>query len=444
MPHKCLLSVVVVASIWLTPGRGAEPGNVDGDGRLTIGDVIADIDGKEAAPGAWERFGRCFGTDWERDYMRGSMFLESLRRGVKGSLDHWFGVWSPEATQELLPVSSRARVEFLPMRSEGGPDPRIGIAFVLRSEEPVRAFSLVLETEGNLLQLQLPDVLLGSPGLYVTEHHWLDFFARGGYFGYFSAEQVLFASLGGYLVTGGKFVVHYNVENGRQKSLQGEREMRLVARLPRGARAGNHTVRLHPSSQVLFDDGTVVSPASGEEGVLSITNDVTEGFDETIPPLAFSPDGHVRGKVQFRFADEAGNPARPGEPLVSRRPGEDFTLRVQMRTEVPLNQIAYTVAWPGDLIICVGQQARSVFIDPEDGLQHEFCTNFSRCAWAYLDDAFTLAGGGAGYQGPHWMETPSPVPALERVDRPCRIHAPYRTRGRGWREEASFKAFARV
>ncbi len=62
----------------------------------TIADVLRLEDGLEPAEGsltAFESFPCYAQQDWLRSYVPTSTYLESLRRGIDGSLAHWDSVW---------------------------------------------------------------------------------------------------------------------------------------------------------------------------------------------------------------------------------------------------------------------------------------------------------------------------------------------------------------
>ena len=130
-----------------------------------------------------------------------------------------------------------------------------------------------------------------------------------------------------YLITGGKLVVTYGIhEVGPSPPLPaGDYFIDLEARLPKDTPAGEYEIRLLPGSEVLLQDGSVIRPTFEGPADLTLRSAVLAGWDGGVPPLDVDADGRsVLGKVELRVT---GGEGFPGDPV---------TLKVQMRTEVPL------------------------------------------------------------------------------------------------------------
>src|SRR2546422_11652572 len=90
----------LVVSAALPHVNGAELGDFDGDGKLTIADVVSRMDGLEPASGSLDglqdapelaRLPKDESDPWLRGVYAGVTYLESLRRGVPDPLTHWIG-----------------------------------------------------------------------------------------------------------------------------------------------------------------------------------------------------------------------------------------------------------------------------------------------------------------------------------------------------------------
>ena len=69
--------------------------------------------------------------------------------------------------------------------------------------------------------------------------------------------------------------------------------------------------------------------------------------------------------------DSGGNPPEPGEPVVEALNDERVKVRLQLRTEVPLNEIRYDLRWRTDdgLDLQCGHRPTVVFSRP-DGTEY--------------------------------------------------------------------------
>ncbi len=57
-----------------------------------------------------------------------SVYLESLRRGMDGSLAHWDSVWPEDIAAEPLPQDTRCEIELLPSTAIVAASPIVRIA----------------------------------------------------------------------------------------------------------------------------------------------------------------------------------------------------------------------------------------------------------------------------------------------------------------------------
>src|SRR4029450_7200546 len=113
--------------------------------------------------------------------------------------------------------------------------------------------------------------------------------------------------------------------------------------------------RVLPGSRFVLDDDELVAPQIEGPGAIVVQSDVTGGWDEAMSELR--PEAStmkVQGKVEFRGASLPGPEPVDGAPLAHLMPGEEVTLRVQMRTEVPLNEVFFELDWPIGALQWVG------------------------------------------------------------------------------------------
>ncbi len=175
-----------------------------------------------------------------------------------------------------------------------------------------------------------------------------------------------------YLVTNGRYVLTYGLTfplaSGREEEISpGVYTIVTEARLPLGTPAGRYQVKVLEASEVLLLDGTLIRPRVENHGEVIVEDEVVVGWDEGVPPLRFDrASRRVLGKVEFRLANGDGLPTEPGEPVVEGLPGEEVAVRVQMRTEVPLNYIHFELNWPVGKLVCSGSSL-PLLSNPEDG-----------------------------------------------------------------------------
>lgn len=190
----------------------------------------------------------------------------------------------------------------------------------------------------------------------------------------------------------------YNLAGQEDVIAPGEHTIITESRLPRGAAPGVYGLRLLPASEVLLEDGAVLSPAIASAAELTIDGEVTGGWNEGIPPLEFDPAGRlVRGKVAFRLADRDGVAPAPGEPVATGRPGEEVPVRVQIRVETPLNSVYFKLRWPSGGLLCDFLESVTVlFNNPEDRHVYAARSDHYGCVSSFMGRHhawFRLAGG---------------------------------------------------
>jgi RNA polymerase sigma-70 factor (ECF subfamily) len=381
MRFKALtLASVLIALRNPVLGQGGEPGDFDGDGLITLRDAIVlqdhlFQDEGAFAPDSLEPFKDypCYSVEdrWgSTDYIGASVFLESIRRSVPGSFptwsfSHWPESWLEEHPQEPMPVDGRMRVRILDVKPDGSD--HLNLELLIELSAPVKGFVLILEGAEEVLRV--PWLTPHHPGLgspwRVTDFGRLTFLNRIP-----QGEQgdlTVRAPEMGYLISGGKFVITRGLEgiHGRLPNVPaGEHTVLVRARIALGSRMGTYPLRLSPASQVLFEDGTLAQPEQASAGSIEIAEEVPFGWDGSIPPLDIDVKNQkVIGRVDFRIVDQNGSPASPGQPLLTVAPGESFTIRVQARTETPLNKLHFELGWPLDVFNCWEDDAFAIYED---------------------------------------------------------------------------------
>ena len=208
--------------------RGGGGCDFDGDGRLSIRDVLVigqtcfDLVG--LAPGSLEVFESfpCYEGVPERKgpvtshigshgiFIPNAVYLESLRRAASSPLPNYspqsrLGSWPVDAFQDPLPAAAGVRIEILGASAPDG-DGRAEVALQLQTDVPLRAFSLILESDERLLR----------PAYNFLERRGWRVSQWGGVNGLLSSEfdsgdLTVRSGLGAYLVTGGNLVVAYGI-----------------------------------------------------------------------------------------------------------------------------------------------------------------------------------------------------------------------------------------
>ncbi len=356
--------------------QGAEAGDLDGDGRITLADYLhfrKFRTGEPVAPGSYDAFldYPCQDGTFQFSGLPMMTYLESISRGVEGALPPWIGVWSEQLKVEPLPEDPRIRIDFSTVVMPDDPN-SVQLQVTLTSELPVVAFSLIFESEGGVLRMPRGYIPEGrfwehsswkSDDMSLRDDPWLD------------GDLPVVLSVPASFASGGKYVVLYGTRWWDQGTLTGGvTRFVTTGRIPVGTTAGRYKVHLAQGSEVVFEDGSLAAPTAGEEAEIIVQTTLTTGWDEGQPPLRLDlPNRRVLGKVEFRLTDSAGLPAEEGMPLVTASHEEEIALRVQMRTETPLNGISYMVSWPVESLECAGADGLVngngvLFRNPEDGL----------------------------------------------------------------------------
>lgn len=128
----------------------AQTGDFDGDGRLSIADVVCHGDSRRPAPGSVDGFEAypCY-ADWKEvtpSLMGGILYLECLRRSVPDPMPHWVPLWTGGSNQTPLRPDPRVLVSWDPLPAESVGGDRVRLRLLITNLAPVRAFSLIVES----------------------------------------------------------------------------------------------------------------------------------------------------------------------------------------------------------------------------------------------------------------------------------------------------------
>ena len=383
--------------------RAAETGDVDGDGRLTLADVVHFSENGQPPPverlgdpavplGEWahERpFAEgsldaiidfaCTGwNDWGN--VTGAIYLEVLRRAVPNSMPHWWtDVWTAPRFEPPLDADPRCAVHIVDVEAPGGDDDNVRMTLRLIAFEPVRSFALILDSEDGLVRARQSP----SRAQAWRAESWTSILTHRDDDVQHSQGMIeVSANPADYLITGGRYVIAYGLDAFGDVLERGEYDIVVDGRLPIGTSAGTYSLEVSAGSQVLFEDGGVASPELGAGGEIVVDENVRVGWDGGIPPIDLDRSGRaVRGEVAFR--------ATGGEAF----PGEEVAIRVQLRTEVPLNEIRYLLQWPKGLPECAlgwFDATTALYINPDDGASYpaQDCSNAERPSTVCGEGAF--------------------------------------------------------
>ena len=349
--------------------RAAETGDFDGDGRLTLADLVQRLEEFPAAEGSLDRFmeypeyARELGLGYQPMSAAGLTYYEVLRRSVPNPLPHWVRIFEEPAVKEALPLDERVSLSMEAAIAPGGASDEVEITIRLSTTTRLRALLIFLENEERVLRVPPYEILWSWDVIPLVPSVLL---------GDLRVEVPATAPL----VTNGRYTIHRGlfdpdrVAEDRTFTEPGEYRITVPIRLPKGTSAGTYATRILATSQILLDDWTPVAPRIGPPSTVTVQRDVTAGWDEGIPPLEVDPDSkQVLGKIQFRLANHNGDAPADGEPVLMAAPGETVRVRVQMRTEVPLNTVDFRIEWRSDHLRCLeyGEKAAEVlFTNPED------------------------------------------------------------------------------
>ena len=411
-----------------SPARSAETGDIDGDGRISIKDAIAAFADEPAAEGSLaniEAYACHPHWDFHDQIESGIIYLEALRRAVPDPLPHFFPVWDESAAVEPLAPDPRVEISWAPDSVRLTGTDRVRLKLVVENDVPIRAFSLLVESDSDALRV--------APffGNFSWPDDWYFLFSHALANVHATGDIGVGVGYAPFLITRGRYVINFGLETESRRIdvpiLPGTHEIITEARLPRGLPAGEHGLRILETSEILLSDGTLVAPtllgAPGEEGEeqFRLTQSVEDGFDGGVPPMDFADEGKsVLGDIEFRVTD------------AEEFPGNTFRVRVQMRTEVPLNHFGFRVTWPEGALLCTGERPEVLFENPEDTqpyapYRNAFCSKGALGFGPRHEVEFALAGGKAGTR--NYTDRP-----LEYFRPPRGVGRPHRARAADPRE----------
>src|SRR5262249_6155372 len=187
----------------------------------------------------------CHSTEFTKP-RHGSTFiyLESLRRNVPDSYPFWFPLdpsWEKTLLQQALPQDSRVVITFAPMDAPGGTSDMALLRFILKPSSPLRAFSLVLDSDGQVLQVPfLVHIQCPAPLGVWDDFSWYDSFNMCHCHRHNLDGVGVFVMPPASLITGGKYIVSRGVPQDDEFAdviPPGEYPIVTQARLPRGTPA---------------------------------------------------------------------------------------------------------------------------------------------------------------------------------------------------------------
>lgn len=399
LSHRAAVPGIILA---LTASAGgAETGDLNGDGDVDLADAVHFENGLPPAPGSLSGFEEFACSGWNDGMaILGALKVEALRRSVPDALPHWWtNVWTGEVSPRYAPPDGRVSVRWIKAASAGGETDRVDLEIAFRNDAVVKAFFLILETEGNILRPTLEGRRPWNESAWTEYRNWDAITHDRGTL----PVMVHPASI---LIANGRYVI----QSYWAPVKAGEHVIIARARLPRGTRAGSHPVAILSASQAVLEDGETIRIEAEAPGEVTVAEDVSGGWDEGVPPLRFDRSARaVLGSVDFRLGRADGTPTPPGEPVASAEPGGVAAVRVQLRTDTPLNFVHYALEWPHAKLTCdigYSEASRVLFANPEDGSAYAArnCTGapssdecssggpFGNPPWHRA--SFALAGGG--------------------------------------------------
>ena len=390
------LRLLLLAPFWNTT-FAAETGDFDGDGRLSVRDVFyferSAIDGGvELADGSFDAFAEhpCSGRDhvgsfvgedlWNLQVPPAISFFESLRRNVSSPNPHWLDLWG-NGSRRQAPLLSDGSVELelCSMSVPGGQSDRVILEIDMLVLSPLQSFVIIVESGGLLL----PPSLTGECCFFPENFWWgLNSFSYDTrptlqHLGDLPVSVSPAASL----ITNGRVVVTSSLRDGSDSIAPGEYRLRVEVRLPKGTPVGSYEMSILPGSEVLLANDTLTAPDLGDPAQLIVENELAVGFTGSFPPLSLNgSENRVLGNTEFRVVDANGSAPAVGDPVAAALPGETVTVRVQMRTDVPLNYLAYSLRWPNSQLSCELLLPENLFHDPIQNVpyrprQPHYCIN---------------------------------------------------------------------
>ena len=343
LPTWMALTLVPIAS-----SSAAETGDFDGDGRLTIADCTYLQDGRDAAVGSLDGFlsNPCHESyraeaenDFRRHWLQSTTYFEILRRSFDDSLPHWTPLWPDELRSEWLDPSDDVVVEWDPARPvERDGDGTLVLRLRIVAKEAIRAFSIVIESESSVLRHAA--TRFRYPSWWMLSHDSGRSVQDDGDIGVWNYPPAE-------LITNGRYVLCFGLDrptNSQRRLNPGSYEIIARGRLAVGTPAGSYRLSVSGASQVVLARNSVpVAPAlslDSADALLRVARPVA-GPIHALPPLSIDlAERRIDGALEFRILDAEASP------------GESVDVRVQMRSEIPLNHIQFDVRWPRRFLHC--------------------------------------------------------------------------------------------
>jgi len=339
---RALLAVVTalgVLAFRYEATYAAEIGDVNGDGRVSYADsflykrCVRDLDCIDFAPGSadFAAVFPCSYAGFPGYHIPELLYEEALRRLVADPLPHFLEKWpTPSAQAEPPPADGRVAVEVLPAVHTGGGSTVI-IEVRITASTPVAGLHLALEVDGIDLAAPRPPTYDPSDDPSAT------FFTSPEY----------------HLLTHGRLAAYRSKPHDTVLAEDGEAVFPLKLELPRGTAPGTYEVRI-ADAEAVTPGHEVLRPGT-IAGSLTLRDPVSEGSGQPFPPLQLS-DGDPRrvlGKVEYRITDAEGFP------------GDEVSVRVQVRTERPINLVPFSLNFNGIALFIT--EVRPLYADPVAG-----------------------------------------------------------------------------
>ncbi|MEM7235026.1 MAG: hypothetical protein AAF517_22805, partial [Planctomycetota bacterium] len=373
------ICVVALSVSSTTVAVSQTTGDFDGDGQVTLADVLHRNRGLAAEEGSLDGFELqpCSVMSSYGSYISALTLLESVRRMVPDANPDWWRVWADHPATELE-VTQEVILRLEDVSVSGGRD-IARLSLEVENAVAIRAFSFVLVSNpAGLLRYRtvLPGVFTGSddwssPPTRTVRHEL--------------GEIPVHVPAPGALASRGRLPVFYNVSGRNSVLSPGVRTVVVEARLPKGLEAGEYSYSILPSSQVVLSNGRVFHPELEKSSArLDVTLGVAVGWDGPVPE--FEGDeltGRLEGPVEFRVL---GGEA-PAGGVVS--------VRVQMRSAVPLNRLYVQLGWPGGQLECPKFASDGLPLVDEEGQPYQgsiTCFTRGTLGSGYMSVRMSLAG----------------------------------------------------
>lgn len=340
--HSPLYVAFIV--VFCVRAEAAQIGDVNGDGRVSFGDsyllrrwIDTGLESFRPAPGS-EEFGEFIRCTSEKDLPE-LVYLESLRRASPSPLPHAFEAW-PESDiveGELPEPDSAVQIELDPVVLHTGMDADLELTVRLTTAVPLDALGLILRAEGLVLRSRDPGIAWRVGLGDVT---------GGGDVRTLGATQY-------YVVSGGLVAFRTDISAGEAPAgiEAGELQLTLPLNVPRGTPPGTYTVELLAGTEVVTRFGEVLRPELSSS-TIEIRESIASGHNLPFPPLVFDmAERRIEGKTQVRISEAQGVP------------GEEVEVRIQVRTEHPVNYLTFVLAFDHKALFL--NEATPVYRDPQ-------------------------------------------------------------------------------